>query len=114
MGLPLTVRRHREGGSAAVASSGRDGAYSRASTAVKPTEGIQSDILPLLRPGDIVTHTYHGGADSWLDPRVRPVFQEARARGVECDVGLDRVHTSFEVARQALAAGFPRSTLAPT
>jgi dihydroorotase len=66
------------------------------------------DILPFLRPGDIVTHTYHGGADSLLDGRgrVRPVFHEARARGVEFDVGLDRVHTSFEVARRGLAEGF--------
>jgi dihydroorotase len=65
-----------------------------------------ADILPFLRAGDIVTHTYHGGADSFMDPTVRAVFEEARARGVEFDVGMDRVHTSFEVARHALAAGF--------
>ncbi len=69
---------------------------------------VFADLLPLLRPGDIVTHTYHGGADALLDDRarVRPVFHEARARGVEFDVGLDRVHTSFEVARAGLAEGF--------
>jgi dihydroorotase len=65
-----------------------------------------ADILPFLRAGDIVTHAYHGGPDSFMDPKVRPVFDEARARGVEFDVGLDRVHTSFEVARHALGAGF--------
>ncbi len=66
------------------------------------------DILPFLRAGDIVTHTYHGGADALVDAdgRVRPPFLEARARGVEFDVGLDRVHTSFTVARAGLAAGF--------
>jgi dihydroorotase len=69
---------------------------------------VFEDVLPFLRAGDIVTHIYHGGADSLLDARgrVRPVFQEARARGVEFDVGLDRVHTSFAVARAGLAEGF--------
>lgn len=66
------------------------------------------EILPFLRAGDIVTHIYHGGADSLVDAngQVRPAFNEARTRGVEFDVGLDRVHTSFAVARAGLAAGF--------
>ena len=66
------------------------------------------DILPFLRAGDIVTHIYHGGADSLVDAagQVRPAFKEARTRGVEFDLGLDRVHTSFAVARAGLAAGF--------
>ncbi len=66
------------------------------------------EILPFLRAGDIVTHIYHGGSDSLVDAngRVRPAFTEARRRGVEFDLGLDRVHASFAVARAALAAGF--------
>jgi len=66
------------------------------------------EILPHLRAGDIVTHIYHGGEDSLLDGRgrVRDVFQEAKARGVTFDVGLDRIHTSFAVVRPALAEGF--------
>jgi dihydroorotase len=66
------------------------------------------EMLPLLRPGDIITHIYHGGSDALLDERgrVRKEFAEARARGVLFDVGLDRVHTDFEVARRAIAQGF--------
>ena len=66
------------------------------------------DLLPWLRPGDIVTHIYHGGSDTLLDEggRVRDEFTEARARGVLFDVGLDRVHTDFEVARRAISEGF--------
>ena len=66
------------------------------------------DLLPWLRPGDIVTHIYHGGSDTLLDEggRVRDEFTEARARGILFDVGLDRVHTDFEVARRAISQGF--------
>jgi dihydroorotase len=66
------------------------------------------DLLPWLRPGDIITHIYHGGSDTLLDEggRVRDEFAEARARGILFDVGLDRVHTDFEVARRAISEGF--------
>jgi dihydroorotase len=66
------------------------------------------EMLPLLRAGDIVTHIYHGGADALLDERdrIRDEFAEARARGILFDVGLDRVHTDFEVARKAISQGF--------
>jgi len=66
------------------------------------------EMLPLLRPGDIVTHIYHGGGDALLDERdrIRDEFTEARARGILFDVGLDRVHTDFEVARKAISQGF--------
>jgi len=67
-----------------------------------------ADVLPFLKPGDIVTHVYHGGGDSLLDGngRVRDVFKEARTRGIEFDVGLDRVHTDFTVTRAGVDQGF--------
>jgi dihydroorotase len=66
------------------------------------------DLLSWLRQGDIITHIYHGGGDTLLDEggRVRDEFTEARARGILFDVGLDRVHTDFEVARRAISQGF--------
>jgi dihydroorotase len=66
------------------------------------------EMLPLLKSGDIVTHIYHGGSDALLDERdrIRDEFAEARARGILFDVGLDRVHTDFEVARKAISQGF--------
>ncbi len=71
------------------------------------------DMLPLLKPGDIVTHIYHGGADTLLDEtgRIRPEFAEARKRGILFDVGLDRIHTDFEVARAAIGLGFVPDSL---
>lgn len=66
------------------------------------------DVLALLKTGDIITHTFHGGTDTLLDTRgrIRSEFVEARARGIEFDVGLDRVHTDFTVARAAIEQGF--------
>jgi dihydroorotase len=66
------------------------------------------EILPYLRPGDIITHPYHGGGKTMLDEKgqVRPEFWEARQRGIEVDVGLDRFHGDFNVMRRALDQGF--------
>lgn len=50
------------------------------------------EVLPYLKQGDIITHPYHGGERTILDEkgRVRPEFWEAKQRGIEVDVGLDR------------------------
>lgn len=66
------------------------------------------DVLPFLGRGDLVTHLYHGGTDTLLDDegRVRPVFQEARKRGVEFDLGMDRFHCDLSIMRRAFDQGF--------
>ena len=66
------------------------------------------DLLPFLKEGDIVTHTYHGGRQTILDEagRVREEVWEARRRGILFDVGLDRFHGDFKVIRAALEQGF--------
>jgi len=67
-----------------------------------------SEILPYLKRGDIITHPYHGGKKTILDERgkVRPEFWEARQRGIEVDLGLDRFHGNLAVAKSALEQGF--------
>jgi len=67
-----------------------------------------SEILPYLKRGDIITHPYHGGKKTILDERgqVRPEFWEARQRGIEVDLGLDRFHGNLAVAKSALDQGF--------
>jgi len=71
------------------------------------------EMLPLLKAGDIITHIYHGGSDTLLDGRgrIRSEFAEARSGGILFDVGLDRVHADFEVARTAIAQGFDPHSL---
>jgi dihydroorotase len=67
------------------------------------------EVLSLLRPGDIVTHTYHGKDSGLLDERgtVRTAALAARRRGVLFDVGHGAGSFSFAVARAALEQGFP-------
>jgi dihydroorotase len=62
------------------------------------------DILRELRPGDVLTHCYHGRAEGILDSRgrVRAEVRRAVERGVIFDVGHGRGSFSFEVARTAL------------
>lgn len=67
-----------------------------------------SEIFPYLKKGDIITHPYHGGKETILDERgkVRPEFWEAKQRGIEVDVGLDRFHGNLAVAKSAVEQGF--------
>jgi len=70
---------------------------------------VIDDVLDLLRPGDIVTHAYHGkiGGVLGFRDRVIPAFREAVARGVIVDVGHGRSSFSFRVCETALAQGLP-------
>jgi dihydroorotase len=67
------------------------------------------DVLDLLRPGDIVTHTYHGKVGGILGYRdqIIPAFREAVARGVVVDLGHGRSSFSFRVCQLALDQGMP-------
>lgn len=71
------------------------------------------DVLALLRPGDIVTHTYHGklGGVLGFGEAVIPAFREAVERGVIVDLGHGRSSFSFRVCRTALEAGMPIHTI---
>jgi dihydroorotase len=67
------------------------------------------DVLARLRPGDVVTHCYHGRDGGLLDDsgRVLAAAREARRRGVIYDVGHGAGSFAFGVARGALEQGFP-------
>jgi dihydroorotase len=65
-------------------------------------------ILPFLKQGDSITHPYHGGKKTILDERgrVRSEYWEARKRGIEVDLGLDRFHGDLDIMKRALEQGF--------
>ena len=67
------------------------------------------DILDLLIAGDVVTHCYHGKTCTpWQsDGRPIPALQNALDRGVLMDVGHGVTSFDFEIAKKAIAAGFP-------
>ncbi|MFP3895519.1 MAG: amidohydrolase/deacetylase family metallohydrolase [Anaerolineales bacterium] len=73
---------------------------------VKPPE--ISDILALLRPGDIVTHTYTPYDQGILDEEgvIKSSVWEARERGVIFDLGHGAGSFTFHVARRAMEQDF--------
>lgn len=66
------------------------------------------DLVNMLRPGDIVTHAYHGNNHGALDQsgRVYDGILEAQKRGVIFDIGHGAGSFTFDVAEKALAQGF--------
>ncbi|WP_460849523.1 amidohydrolase/deacetylase family metallohydrolase [Phytohabitans suffuscus] len=66
-----------------------------------------ADVLPLLRPGDILTHCASGVAATGAGPVVR----EAYARGVLLDVGHGAGGFAFDVLERQLAAGLVPHTV---
>jgi dihydroorotase len=75
--------------------------------------GEYGDVLALLRPGDIVSHFFHGRGSGILDAagQVKPTVRAARERGVVFDVAHGRSHVNFPVVRQALAQAFAPDTI---
>jgi dihydroorotase len=70
------------------------------------------EILDALRPGDVLTHCFHGREEGVLDQaRVRPEARQAAERGVIFDVGHGRGSFSFATARGALAQGLAPGTI---
>ncbi len=73
---------------------------------------ITRELLPLLEPGDIITHLFSGNPGRILDDKgeVLPELLEAQDKGVFFDTAHGRQNFSFDVARRALERGVvPRS-----
>ena len=70
-------------------------------------------VMELMRPGDIVTHSYNGHTLGITDEsgKLKPGVAEARARGVLFDIGHGLGSFNFAAARRALDAGFPPDTI---
>ncbi len=75
--------------------------------------GEMSELLRILRPGDIMTHMYMGQGSSIVeDGRVKDCAREARARGVLFETADARAHFSLPVAETAIGEGFYPDILA--
>lgn len=72
-----------------------------------------AEVFEFLRPGDIVTHAYHGRTHGILDQegRVLDTVWEAAQRGVHFDLGHGQGSFAFRVAEKAVAQGFLPDTL---
>jgi dihydroorotase len=74
---------------------------------------VIDEILELLRPGDIVTHAYHGkiGGVLGYNGKVIPQFEAAVARGVIVDIAHGRSSFSFDTCARAMDQGMPVHTI---
>ena len=72
------------------------------------TQTPLEELVAMLRPGDVVTHAFHGHAYGVLDDsgRVLEGIVDAQRRGVIFDIGHGAGSFSFRTAEQALAQGF--------
>jgi dihydroorotase len=82
------------------------------------TPALMSQILDLLRPGDILTHAYSGapnlaGAFTNIvqDGRLLPAALAAKQRGVIFDVGHGGGSFDYTVAEAAIQQGCPPDTI---
>lgn len=73
-----------------------------------PAPPTFEEVVAFLRPGDIITHPYHGGTTNILDAegRIRPEYWAARERGIEVDLGLDRFHGLLPIMKACVAQGY--------
>jgi dihydroorotase len=72
------------------------------------------EILAEMKPGDIVTHCYHGRANGIMGPEKQFVLQEvveAQRYGIVFDCAHGRNHFSFPMIEKALDQGFLPDTI---
>lgn len=71
----------------------------------------EREILCRLRPGDILTHCFHGRGNGMINETVVPEAREARNRGVFFDVGHGCGSFSWDTARRAFEHHFYPDTI---
>jgi dihydroorotase len=77
------------------------------------TPSSLGEILSEMRPGDLLTHCFHGNKHGVLDEKgeVLPEVMEAARKGIVFDVGHGMGSFSFAVARRALNGGLKPGTI---
>ena len=80
---------------------------------VEDGPSLTRGLLPLMDPGDILTHLFTGNLGRILDGdgRVIPEVLDAQDRGVVLDTAFGRYNFSFDVAKRALDQGVRPSTI---
>jgi len=78
---------------------------------ISPT--LTQEFLPLMEPGDILSHVFTARLGSILRPdgTVLPELRQAMERGVVLDIAHGRFNFSYAVARKGMAQGILPTTL---
>ena len=96
----------------AIAAAEMSGTDARVMCHIGDAPGDLSDLLDMLRPGDVLTHTYSGAGNNTVqDGRVLPAALAAKARGVVIDVGHGGGSFDYTVAEPAIDQGLTPDTI---
>jgi dihydroorotase len=96
----------------AIAAAQRAGNRARVMCHIGDAPGDLTELLQLLRPGDILTHTYSGAGNNIVqEGKVLPAALEAKRRGVVIDVGHGGGSFDYTVAEPAIAQGLTPDTI---
>jgi dihydroorotase len=96
----------------AVAAAQRAGNGARVMCHIGDAPGDLTELLGLLRPGDILTHTYSGAGNNIVQGgKVLPAALEAKRRGVVLEVGQGGGSFDYTVAEPAIAQGLVPDTI---
>lgn len=88
------------------------GPHARVMCHIGRAPGSLSDLLDLLRPGDILTHSFSGAGNNTVqDGRLLPAALAAKQRGVIIDVGHGGGSFDFTVAEPAIQQGLVPDTI---
>lgn len=71
----------------------------------------EREILRRLRPGDVLTHCFHGRGNGMLENGIVPEVRDARKRGVIFDVGHGCGSFSWDSAKRAFENDFYPDTI---
>ena len=96
----------------AIEAAERSGTGARVMCHIGNAPGDLAELLELLRPGDVLTHTYSGAGNNVVkDGRVVAAALEAKERGVVIDVGHGGGSFSYAVAEPAIEQGLTPDTI---
>jgi len=96
----------------AIKAAEKVGPTARVMCHIGKAPGKLSDLLDLLRPGDILTHAYSGSGNNTVqNGRVLPAALAAKGRGVIMDVGHGKGSFDYTIAEPAIKQGLLPDTL---
>ncbi|MGE3910725.1 MAG: amidohydrolase family protein [Chloroflexota bacterium] len=95
----------------AIAAAEASGTDARVMCHIGDVPGDLSDLLDLLRPGDILTHAYTGGNGVVQNGALLAAAREAKARGVVIDVGNGGGGFDYTICEPALEQGLLPDTI---
>jgi dihydroorotase len=118
LGVKVRISRNVVGGNGleplrrAIAAAEHAGTGARVMCHIGDAPGQLSELLDLLRPGDVLTHAFSGAGNNVVqNGRVVPAALDARRRGVVIDVGHGGGSFDYTVAELAIEQGLAPDTI---